>query len=98
MYTDLYMWLPADPSIYIIKFKEEEGLYYLCIENNGAVHLCSYHTADLRLWFCICKLQVSLLIYSIVYTMICMDIQIGWLVSERQVGRYTCIRLYMSNC
>ena len=79
--------------------KEEEGLYYLCIENNGAVHLCGYHTADLRLWFCISKIQVSRLIYSIVYTFICMDIQIGSQVSGQQDGRladthvYICISL-----
>ena len=84
----------------VLKFriKEAEGLYYLCIENNGAVHLCGYHIADLQLWFCISKIQVSRLIYSIVYTFICMDIQIGWQVSGQQAGRYTCIRLYMSNC
>ena len=23
--------------------KEEEGLYYMCIENDVAVHLCIYH-------------------------------------------------------
>ena len=83
------------------RIKEEDGLYYLYIENNGAVHLCGYHTADLRLWFYISKIQVSRLIYSLVYTFICMDIQIGWQVSGtagQQVGRYTCIRLYMSNC
>ena len=27
-----------------------------------------------------------------------MDIQISWQVPGQQVGRYTCIRLYMSNC
>ena len=39
--------------------KEEEGLYFLCIENNVVVHLCSNHTADLRHWFFISKIQVS---------------------------------------
>ena len=38
--------------------KEEEGLYYLCSENNGADQLCGYRAADLRLCFCICKKQV----------------------------------------
>ena len=47
------------------RIKEEAGLFYLCVENNGAVHLCGYHTADLRLWFCISKIQVSRLIYTV---------------------------------
>ena len=79
-----------------LKFRlKEEGLYYLCIENKGAVYLCGYHTADLQLKFCISKIQVSRLIYSIVYTFICMDIQIGWQVSGQRVGRYTCIRQFI---
>ena len=73
-------------------------MYYLCVENNGAVHLCGYHTADLRLWFCISKIQVSQLIYSIVYTFICMDIQIGWLISGQQDGRLTDTRVYVYIC
>ena len=32
------------------QIKEEEGLYYPCIENNGADQLCGYK-ADLRLCF-----------------------------------------------
>ena len=62
---------------------KEEANCTFCV-SKGAVHLCGYHTADLWLWFCICKIQVSRLIYSIVYTLICMDIQIGWLVSGQQ--------------
>ena len=78
--------------------KEEEGLYYLCIENNGAVHLCGYHTADLRLWFCISKIQVSRLIYSTVYIFICIDIQIGWQVSGQQDGRLAATHVYVYLC
>ena len=37
----------------------EEELYYPCGENKGADQLCSCCTADLRLCFRICKLQVS---------------------------------------
>ena len=85
-----------------IRIKRGEGLYYLCIENNGAVHLCGYHTADLRLWFCISKIAVSRLIYSIVYTFICMDIQIGWQVSGQRDGRladtHVYVYIYISNC
>ena len=84
------------------RIKEEEGLYYLCIENNGAVHLCGYHTADLRLGFCISKIQVSRLIYSIVYTFIYLNKQIGWQVSGQQDGRlagtHVYVYTYMSNC
>ena len=40
------------------RIKVEEGLYYMCGENKGADQLCNYYTADLRLWFCICKLLV----------------------------------------
>ena len=36
------------------RIKEEEGLYYLCSENKGAV----YRTADQRLCFLICKKPV----------------------------------------
>ena len=75
--------------------KEEEGLYYMCIENNVAVHLCSYHTADLRHWFCISKIHVSQLIYSIVYTMICMDIHIGLQVPGQQDGRLADTHVYV---
>ena len=78
--------------------KEEEGLYYLCIENNGAVHLCGYHTADLRRWFCTSEIQVSRLIYSIVYTFICIDIQIGWQVSVQQDGRLADTHVYVYIC
>ena len=74
------------------RINEEKGLYYLCIENNG------YHTADLRLWFCISKIQVSRLIYSIVYTFICMDIQIGWQVSGQQDGRLADTHVYVYIC
>ena len=79
------------------RIKEEEGLYYLCIENNGAVHLCGYHTADLRLWFCISKIQVSRLIFSIahVFTFICMDIQIRWQVSGQQDGKLADTHVYV---
>ena len=76
------------------RFKEEEGLYYLCIENNG----CGYHNADLQLWFCICKIQVSWLIYSIVYTLVCMDKQIGWQVSGQQDGRLADTHVYVYIC
>ena len=71
----------------------------MCIESNGAVHLCGYHTADLQLWFCISKIQVSWLIYSIVYTFICMDIQISWQVSGQQDGRLadTHVRVMIQN-
>ena len=78
--------------------KEEKGLYYLCIENNSAVHLCGYHTADLRLRFCISKILVSRLIYSIVYTFICMNIQIGWQVSGQQDGRLADTHVYVYIC
>ena len=78
--------------------KEEEGLYYMCIENNVTVNLCSYHTADLRHWFCISKIHVSQLIYSIVYTMICMDIQIGWQVPGQQDGRLADTHAYVYTC
>ena len=78
--------------------KEEEGLYFLCIEKNMAVHLCSYHTADLRQWFCISKIQVSQLIYSIVYTLIGMDIQIGWWVPGQQDGRLADTHVYVYTC
>ena len=37
---------------------KEEGLYYLCNENKGAVQLCSFFTADLCLCFCLCILLV----------------------------------------
>ena len=77
------------------RIKEEAGL---CIKNNDAVHLCGYHTADLRLGFCICKIQVSRLIYSIVYTLICMDIQIGWQVSGQQCGRLADTHVYVYIC
>ena len=43
-----------------ILINEVGGLYYPCSENKGADQLCDYHTADLRLWFCICKNQVFL--------------------------------------
>ena len=78
------------------KFRiKEEGLYCLCIENNGGVHLCGNHTADLLLWFCICKIQVSRLIYSIVYTFICMDIQISLQVSGQQDDRLAATHVYV---
>ena len=80
------------------RIKEEEGLYYLCIENNGAVYLCGYHTADLWLWFCLSKIQVARLIYSVVYTFICMDIQIGWQVSGQQDGRLANTHVYVYIC
>ena len=80
------------------RIKEEVRLYYLCIENNGTVHLCSYHTADLRLWFCISKIKVSWLIYRIVYTFICMDIQIGWRISGQQDGRLADTHVYVYIC
>ena len=70
----------------------------MCIENNGAVHLCDYHTADLRLWFCISKKQVSRFMFSIVYTFICMDIQIGWQVSGQQDGRLADTHVYIYIC
>ena len=35
------------------RIKEEKELYYMCIEDNGAVHLC--HTADLRFGFAYAK-------------------------------------------
>ena len=40
-----------------LKFRilKEEGLYYLCGENEGAGELSSYCAADLRLCFRICK-------------------------------------------
>ena len=78
--------------------KEEEGLYYICIENNVAVHLCSHHTADLRHWICISKIQVSQLKYSIVFTMICMDIQIGWQVPGQQDVRLADTHVYVYTC
>ena len=37
----------------------EEGFYYLCSENKGADQLRSYHEADLRLYFRICKSRFS---------------------------------------
>ena len=37
------------------RIKEVGELYYLCSENKGADQLCGYSTADLRLYFCICK-------------------------------------------
>ena len=77
---------------------EEERLYYMCIENNGAVHLCGYHTADLQPWFCICEIQISRFIYSIVYTLMCMAIQIGWQVSGQQNGRLTDTHVYVYIC
>ena len=43
-----------------LKFRilEEEGLYYLCSENNGADQLHGYREADLCLCFRICKKPV----------------------------------------
>ena len=38
--------------------KEDEELYYPCSENKGADQLCSYHTADRRLCFRLCKFLV----------------------------------------
>ena len=38
--------------------EEEVPLYYPCSETKDADQLCSYCTADLRLWFCIGKLFV----------------------------------------
>ena len=35
--------------------KEEEGLVYLCSENEGADPLCGFRAADLRLCLRICK-------------------------------------------
>ena len=35
----------------IVRIEKEEGLYYLCSENKVADQLCSYCTADLRLFF-----------------------------------------------
>ena len=78
--------------------KEKEGLYYMFIKNNVAVHLCSYHTVDLRHWFCISKIKVSQLIYSIVYTMICIDIQIFWHVPGQQDGRLADTHVYVFTC
>ena len=40
------------------RIKGEAGLYYPCSENEGADQLCSYHKADLRLCFRICKKPV----------------------------------------
>ena len=40
--------------------KVEEKLYYPSSENKYADQLRSYCTADLRLWFCICRLLVFL--------------------------------------
>ena len=80
------------------QIKGEEGVCYLCIENNGAVHLCGYHIADLQLWFCVSKIQVSRLIHSIVYTLICMDIQIGWQVPGQQDGRLVDTHVYVYIC
>ena len=77
------------------RIKKGERLYYLCIENNSAVHLCGYHTTDLLLWFCISKIPVSRLVYSILYTFICMDIQIGWQVSGQQDGRLADTHVYV---
>ena len=78
------------------RIKEEEGLYYLSIENNGALHLCGYQTADhVALVFFISKIQVSRLIYSIEYTFICMAIQIDWQVSGQQDGRLADTHVYV---
>ena len=40
-----------------VKFwiKIEEGLHYLCSENEGTDQLHGYREADLRFCFCICK-------------------------------------------
>ena len=80
------------------RIKEEEGMYYLCIENNGAVHLCGYRTDYLGIRFCLSKIQVSRLIYSIVYTFICMDIEIGWQVPGQQGGRLADTHVYFYIC
>ena len=37
----------------------DEGLFYPCSENKGADQLCSYCTADLRLWFRICRMSLA---------------------------------------
>ena len=44
-----------------LKFQilEGEGLYYPCSENKGADQLCSYCTADLRLYFRIGNVRFS---------------------------------------
>ena len=36
----------------------EEELYYPSSENKGADQLRGYREADLRLWFCLCRLLV----------------------------------------
>ena len=55
------------------RIKVEEGLYYLCGETKGADQLCSSYTADLRLWFLICKLLVfrGASSYNICFTVRC---------------------------
>ena len=40
------------------QIQEVEGLYYLCSENKCADEMHSYHTADVRLCFCIYKKKV----------------------------------------
>ena len=65
---------PVQPQKMVgsLKFgiEEEERLCYLCSEIKCADQLCSYCTADLRLWFRMCKLLVciaaQLLVLSVV--------------------------------
>ena len=44
------------------------------------------------------QIQVSRLIYNIVYTLICIDIQIGWLVSGQQDGSLADTHVYVYIC
>ena len=50
------------------RIKEEDELYYPCRENKGADQLCSYCTADLRLFFRLCRLLVSHAAAQLKYT------------------------------
>ena len=41
------------------RLKNVEELFYICSENKRAVQLCGYCTADLGLYFRICKKQLN---------------------------------------
>ena len=44
-----------------VQGEEGEGVYYLCSENKAADQLHNYHSGNLRLCLCICKMQVFFL-------------------------------------
>ena len=76
------------------RIKEEEGWYYLCIENNGAVTtqlIGGFSFAYAKSRFLGSPIYIDLFGYTT-------DRWAGIRTAGRQVGRYTCVRLHMSNC